>query len=165
MSPLAPCSPGFVLGGLRVGGGSALSLYVGIPIINRLPHTYVNVPALKRRRVSPIPYESCQNGATIMVMVMYTSHPVFTLPLSTGWFCFLLFMLLRAKTARDGALRRLRGSRRRGTRTSRAVMPKRRRDDAPAAAAPAGSARQLASGALEAKIRELVLRRGANKTC
>ena len=155
-----------MLGGLRVGGGSALSLYVGIPIINRLPHTYVNVPALKLRRVSPIPYESCQNGATIMVMVMYTSHPVFTLPLSTGWFCFLLFMLLRAKTtARDGALRRLRGSRRRGTRTSRAVMPKRRRDDAPAAAAPAGSARQLASGALEAKIRELVLRRGANKTC
>jgi hypothetical protein len=165
VSPLAPCSPGFVLGGLRVGGGSALSLYVGIPIINRLPHTYVNVPALKRRRVSPIPYESCQNGATIMVMVMYTSHPVFTLPLSTGWFCFLLFVLLRAKTARDGALRRLRGSRRRGTRTSRAVMPKRRRDDAPAAAAPAGCARQLASGALEAKIRELVLRRGANKTC
>ena len=82
------------------------------------------------------------------------------------WFCFLLFMLLRAKTtARDGALRRLRGSRRRGTRTSRAVMPKRRRDDAPAAAAPAGSASQLVSGALEAKIRELVLRRGANKTC
>ena len=55
--------------------------------------------------------------------------------------------------------------RRRGTRTSRAVMPKRRRDDAPAAAAPAGSASQLVSGALEAKIRELVLARGANKTC